>query len=551
MTNLSTKTAQTALVTAVALSTVLIFCGALGSTGIIDPSDGFYAEAGREMLESGNFLTPYLNYEPYFDKPILIYWLTAASMKLFGVTTFASRFPSAISAVLLAVILFQFCLRHLSIRAALIVTMILLSCPLFIILGRVSLIDMPLTLLVMVAMLSFFEALETPSRRNLATGYGAVALGILLKGPIAAVLVGLPLIIYLFVLQSHWKAVFQSIVKLKPHFGLLLILLVAAPWYVIEGIATKGEFLRYFFLEQNLARAAGMLKLSHAQPLWFFLPILAGGILPWFSFLPIYATRTFARFRKRRGFQTHRSKLKLFALIWSGSIFVLFSAISSKLPTYILPMIPAVALTFGIQMEEELRAGKTTNLIWCGIATSVISVALLLVYNNMFAIDSAWVYLVISGVIVVFLIGLFWWRTSSKNVGLSTGLYQFGLFACFFYATLVPSLVQEFYNKHQSDYNYLLSKAQERSFNLAEVQYMHPSASFCMKRKVPVLVNYYDFAAFLALPPDHHAILLSEQYLPLMKDLPFCREIGHRGKQYLFLAEDKNKVMLQNFYNAK
>ena len=141
------------------LLAALLLLPTLGTYPFIDPSDAWYAEVAREMVETGNFLTPHLNYQPWFEKPILIYWLIAACYKTFAVSEFVAPLPSALSAVALVPLCYLFASKYICKRAALLAAITLASCPMLLIIGHMCLTDLPLTLFLSVSIGAFFYAL--------------------------------------------------------------------------------------------------------------------------------------------------------------------------------------------------------------------------------------------------------------------------------------------------------------------------------------------------------------------------------------------------------
>ncbi|MBI4534031.1 MAG: glycosyltransferase family 39 protein, partial [Candidatus Melainabacteria bacterium] len=296
---------------------VLVFFPGLGEPGILNSSDAYYSEGAREMVESGNFLTPHLNYLPWFEKPILNYWLIAASYSLLGVNEFAARIPSALSGAALVILIFALGRTFLTRRAAFLSSLVLIASPLFLVISRVSLTDGPLTTLMSFAMMALFTVLNGGPNAFLWLGYAVLGLTVLLKGPIGMVLVGGTVVVYLATTARTLPDAAKSILNLKPMWGLTIIALIAAPWFVAEHVATAGAFTREFFIEQNLGRAAGSVTTHHnPDAWWFYLPYVVGGFFPWS--LMVFAMSQFMRhIWTRRYAALSSSKLLVFAVSWS------------------------------------------------------------------------------------------------------------------------------------------------------------------------------------------------------------------------------------------
>lgn len=345
------------------------FLPGLGAYGILDPSDGYYSEAAREMLESQDLITPHLNYQPFFDKPILNYWMIALSYKLFGVSELSARLPAAFCGGLMAILIYVFVRCLASRRAAFFAALILLASPMWLALGRMSLTDMPFTTFTWLALAAFFLAIKKANRYMAMLGYAALALGLLTKGPLAIVLVAINLGLYLLLTlknKEEWLAVIKSLYVFP---GLLITIVIALPWYAAVSDATRGAFSREFFFNQNFNRALGIV--DHRASIFYYLPLLAGAAFPW-SLLLLFQPRAWINeirvsLKSRSGSNNHqRADLTTFGIICIIAPFLFFSALPTKLATYILPTVPATALVAGLSLDKLMRTQKSTALTWLG-----------------------------------------------------------------------------------------------------------------------------------------------------------------------------------------
>jgi hypothetical protein len=306
----------------------------LGALPLIDPDEGRYAEIPREMLERWDFITPTLNYVHYFEKPPLLYWLNAASMKVFGLNEFAARLPSALCGA--ATVLTTYIIaRHLyDRRTALISALILGTSAGFVLQSRIILTDMLLTFCLTAALGSFIVAASQEKHRDSSLPwylfYLFSALAVLAKGLIGIVFPAG--IIFFYLLLGHeWKV----LKRVHLFRGMLLFLAVAAPWFVAVSIQNP-EFARFFFIHEHFERFTSNVH-GRSQPIWFFIPVLAGTMLPWSFFIPGALGRAW---RNRR----HEGLPGLFLLIWSVLIFLFFSKSGSKLVPYLLPIFPPLSI---------------------------------------------------------------------------------------------------------------------------------------------------------------------------------------------------------------
>ena len=221
-----------------------------------------------------------------------------------------------------------------------------------------SLTDMPLSCFTWIALGSFYIALESEKTYFAWLGYMALGLGLLTKGPLALFLVAMNLGIYVLLKRPSFKTLVEKFFALQVIPGLLFTLVIAAPWYIAVNSATKGAFFQEFFLNQNINRAMGTVD-HKAGPL-YYIPILLGAAFPWTIILLSAPRIWFAqwlRYVKDPGFRSHSPALKCTAFgvttILATTLF--FSALPTKLVTYFLPVVPAIALITGYSLDKLLR----------------------------------------------------------------------------------------------------------------------------------------------------------------------------------------------------
>jgi 4-amino-4-deoxy-L-arabinose transferase-like glycosyltransferase len=333
---------------AIAVAALLVvYLGRLGGYPLQDPDEGRYAEIPREMVESGDWLTPRLNYVKYYEKPPLLYWLIAASFTVFGPEEWAGRVVSALAG--LATIAMTFALGRAALggRAAWISVAVLATSPLFFGLAQAILIDMVLTACTTATLLAFWFAAradrrEVKDRWALVAAVGA-GLGVLAKGLVALVLPGAIAVASLLL----WRdlATFRSLAGWRP---IVLFLAIAAPWFVLVSRA-HPEFAYFIFVREHFERFAA--HVGHPEGPLYYVPVLVLGPLPW-SFWAI----ALAASRAGRGaFAGIPREARSFLLIWAGAIIAFFSAASSKLAPYVLPAFPALALLMGAWIDSLLK----------------------------------------------------------------------------------------------------------------------------------------------------------------------------------------------------
>lgn len=367
----------------------------LGGIGLMDKTEAVFVEAAREMVDSGDWITPYWNGQPRFDKPPLIYWLIGMGFKLYGMNEWTARLPSALLAISLTILGFHALLcfgkpcsenseedpnlpahKRMFWKSAWIGAPALALNPAWIAWGRTGVSDMLLAGNIGMAMLCFFmgyarrgageEAKGKTSDRWYLFFYIFMAFAVLAKGPVGVVLPLLCIVPFLFYL-GKLKQVF---LETRPLRGLLVFAAIAVPWFILVTVANGQDYVNAFFGHHNIARFTSVVS-NHRGQWYFYFPVIVGGLFPWSVYLPLAMGQL--RFWKRRRWEKspRSSQLGLYALFWFFSTFLFFSISITKLPSYVLPLMPAgailVALMFGGLMRQkavaETHKGQTALLI--------------------------------------------------------------------------------------------------------------------------------------------------------------------------------------------
>lgn len=347
----------------VSVLVAIVWFGTLGQRALLRPDEGRYAEIPREMVASGDWLTPRLNGIKYFEKPALQYWATAAGFELFGESEWTARLWPAITGFLAVLLAGWTGCRLWGAQAGLMATAVLASCLLFVGLSHFVTLDMGLTFFLQGAWTAFIFAQREEggeSRKWMLLAWISAALAVLSKGLVALVLLGGALLGYTLLNRdrSPWR-------KLQPIAGPILFLAVAAPWFVAVSLANP-EFPRFFFVHEHFERFLTTVH-SREQPGWYFLAIYALGAFPWTLLLLPTLYKAW-----KQGYSARFSPER-FLLVWVLSTFVFFSLSSSKMAPYLLPIFPALALMGGRYLCELSRRSWLTHL---GILATVAAAAL-------------------------------------------------------------------------------------------------------------------------------------------------------------------------------
>jgi len=389
----------------------------LGNIGLVDETEPLFAEAARQMTLTGDWITPYFNGETRFDKPPLIYWLMAVAYHTLGVNEWAVRLPSALCAIGLTCLGFYTLSKEEGSSATDSVTdltdltdvrkkeevrwkpeeetennnsklktprlplffstpwigaaLIALN-PQTIAWGRTGVSDMLLVGCMCSALLAFFLGYTLEEQREQAefstvsasrfpnkwylTFYVLIALAILAKGPVGIVLPALIVGcfgLYLGNFRQLWR-------EMRPVSGILIILAIALPWYIFVILANGQTYIDSFFGYHNFQRFTGVVN-KHSAPWYFYFFVVLVGFAPWSIYLPVAIART--RFWQRSYWrrQPRSAQLSLFALFWFGCIFGFFTIAVTKLPSYVLPLIPAAAILVTLLWSDIIAGNEPEN----------------------------------------------------------------------------------------------------------------------------------------------------------------------------------------------
>lgn len=323
---------------------------------LIKPDEGRYAEIPREMVASGDWTTPRLNDIKYFEKPPLQYWATAAAYEVFGEHQWTSRLWAGLSGFAGIFMVWFAGMRLFGREAAAYSAMILGSSLLYVLIGHINTLDMGVTFFISLGIFAFLIAqqeTETKQQRNwMLLAWVGMALAMLSKGLIGLILPGTAIFIYCIVQRDftvlkhmHWLS------------GLIVFLLITAPWFYFV-MKANPEFFDKFFIYEHYTRFTTK-QHGRYQPWYYFIPILLSGMLPWTLLMldtlwhtwrdsktVIHPSTNLAR-TVGKAFNPAR-----FLLIWAVFIYMFFTLSGSKLPSYLLPMFPALALLMGKRIAE-------------------------------------------------------------------------------------------------------------------------------------------------------------------------------------------------------
>lgn len=333
---------------------MFFFLNGLDAFPLRDNNEGLYAEIAREMLAGGNLVVPHLNGVPYIEKPPLLYWLCALSMKLFGVSPAAARLASALPMYLLCLGLFQFCRVHGNPRAGAFAAVGLASALPVALVSHVVLFDPLLTALVGASLLCYLHGYLGRSRGAHLAAAGLLALAVLEKGGLALALAGGAAGLFLLLMRDSagWRRLFDPA-------ALALLVLVAGAWHLAASLMQPG-FAWFYFINEHVLRFLGQRLPDdyHHGPLWYYLPRLPVLLLPWTPFLLLLVPGRGAPLRGNRAIVRFCQAAVLFPLLF-------FSLSAAKADYYPMVAFPALALWVGVELSQRLeQSDRIVALCW-------------------------------------------------------------------------------------------------------------------------------------------------------------------------------------------
>jgi 4-amino-4-deoxy-L-arabinose transferase-like glycosyltransferase len=344
--------------------------------GLFDLDEGFYAAIVSEMNRRGEWVTPFYNGRPWFEKPILLYWLGKPLLAVFG-ENIGPRLPSILATVATYGLVAAFARKHLSERTAQLGVLILGGSLLVVGSGRMMLTDPLLVLCLTAAFLWFWESLDGGGSRYRALTGLALGFGVLAKGPVALILFGL------VCGWLYWRnpAVRPGFRGGWAGFWVLLILGVAS-WYVPAYLANGQRFVQDFLIAQNIGRFLGgdpAHTLEGPVSLLIYVGVLLLGMLPWSLFVPGALLKT-ARERKVASADDRSVALLGYLATWATVVFLFFTASGAKLPHYILPLCPPLAMLIAHRLKRPWTPAFA--MAWCVIVAAVAHFGFLFWYGE-------------------------------------------------------------------------------------------------------------------------------------------------------------------------
>ena len=342
---------------------VITWFSTLNYRALADPDEGRYAQIPREMTLTGDWVTPRVNTVKYLEKPPLQYWATAIAFTAFGEHEWTVRLWPALTGFAGIVLTLFAGVRLFDRETGRLAALVLGSSFWYLGFSHIATLDMGLSFFLNLALFAFLFAQQANTaasarRAWMLVAWAATGLALLSKGLIALLLPGLAVFLYCLVHRD-----FSVLRRLSPLAGASVLLVIAAPWFIAVSRANP-EFAAFFFLHEHFGR---FLTTTHerAGPLWYYIPVLMVGSLPWIGFLLVSPRRSWRDAINPRCIDPSR-----FLWLWCGSMFVFFSVSGSKLPVYVLPMFPALCLLLARAMQRS-SAQQFARRVWVSVLLAI------------------------------------------------------------------------------------------------------------------------------------------------------------------------------------
>ena len=344
---------------------LLLFLLGVSPWGLWERDEGRYADVASEMLARGDLVTPRVNGAIFLDKPPMVYWVTAASLALWGHNEFGARFGQLLFALGTLLVTWRMGTLLLGRRGASLAVIILASSALFFAASHILTLDLALAFFVLLTLFLFLKGYRAGKSGTAAYAgmFAAAAGGMLTKGLLGVVLPALTIGCFL-----TWRKEWRRARDIPWIRGSVLFLLVAAPWFVAVSIANP-EFPAYFFLHEHLARFVTAVH-RHQGGWWYYLAVLAIGLMPWSLMLPACLHRG----RTAETDLAAASEARTFLWSWVLPGLLLFTVAQSKLPLYVLPLLPPLTLLIASALDRRLEQERHLSLfLWPSILMIVLA----------------------------------------------------------------------------------------------------------------------------------------------------------------------------------
>jgi 4-amino-4-deoxy-L-arabinose transferase-like glycosyltransferase len=531
----------------------------LGAHTLWDMDEGVNAEAGREMLESGNWITPHYNYEIRTAKPALLYWLQAFSFMVFGVSEWAARLPAVICGLGSVWVTYELGRRMFTPATGLLAGLVLASCVEFCLISHAATPDPPLVLFQMLVFYCYWAGSEGDRRWWFVPAAAFAGLAVLTKGPIGVGLPGLIILIHLLWTRQLYKLWDARLIS-----GALAFLAVAAPWYVMVALDTKGKWLEAFVMKENFDRFQNPAD-GHRGGLQVHSVMLIVLTVPWCAFMLV--TFWYAVAVVRNGTKPSSdlaepidapSKYK-FLIAWFLSYLIFFSIAATKLPNYILPLYPAFAILvarlldrwrLGLAIPNWMRIATWLGALSIGV---ILSLSLLFVgglvsspipikgFDPLPALGNyVWV-----GIIPILTTLAFGWLAAKGRRDDAVTAYGFGSVLFLAVVAAFPTVAMNEYKCPKHFAEEIPLKQTDKDIRIAACLWFRHSLVFYAERRVEDIDDFEKVDHFLSLPRPAYVLVPNDVWPKLSAKL--TTPVTVVAKRYDFYARREILVIANRY----
>jgi 4-amino-4-deoxy-L-arabinose transferase-like glycosyltransferase len=489
----------------------IVFFSGLGESSLWDDDEPRNAEAAREMLENGDWVVPYQNYELRTDKPAFLYWMMLISYSIFGVSEFSARFWAPVFGILTVLITYGFGRRCFGSRSAFLGGLILISSLIFNVSSRSAVPDAQMIFFINGALFAFFLGFMGDRRGWYYAFYASMGMAVLAKGPIGILLPSLAAGIYLAFKKEPFSFRRFRIVE-----GIGIGCVLVLPWFVAVIIKTHGAFFEGFFLQHNLYRYLNPME-RHSGPLIYYFLVLLFACFPWSGLLPQMALHTHKD--PGKGWEKEASTY----LRWWIIVFILFFSIAkTKLPSYIIPILPALSLLIGRmlakwldQPNEVSRAAPVKAMAFNGFFGLVLFVGIIVGSSLFYPGKWPLAFIAFVPLFGAFLSGLLFHRGDYGN-GIVVNGTMAAVFLILLAAVAIPVVETQRPIKAMSLITRTSSGSEE--VKVATLKFYRPSMTFYCQRLVHRLRSIDEAKAFFEKAGSgRYYLFIRERYLKLLK----------------------------------
>ena len=494
----------------IALLVALAVLPSLGWWTLTDRDEGYYVECGREMLERGEWFVPYFSGEPWMEKPPLAYLMMAGSMKLFGVTEFAARLPTALCGILVVWLTFLLGRMIYGLRAGVLAALAASTCVFFMVLMRLALVDMAMVSGTTLAMIGFWRLLQGERTRGPILFYAGCGIGVLAKGPLGLALPVIALCGYVL-WTRRWRMIWEA----RPFLGLLIVGVIACLWAVPANIQTHGEFLHELVWVRTikpifdpLQGHGGSGTLERLALLPVYIPILIVGLLPWTVFL--------WQSIRRAGADGWRADRPAFLLGWGAAQLVVFSVISTKLPHYVLPIVPAATILIGAYLSAAMSGSgpKPSVPPWVYSLSGTLLAFIVMAAPFATGFQDAWPWFLPPALVLI--IGSEWIARAARECGAGCLALRLAAVMALTFGLLWPISLSRFETGKSSRRVAVQIRALAgkdlSGIRIGAAGYREVSVVFYLRHPVKLVSGPREVGAFLAAP-EPSLLIISEKEL--------------------------------------